>query len=87
MFASITEFKPRNQEIKQYTDEDLGAAFDSVKNSKNWKNPINRLISNDADRELIARAIIYFTGSRPEFIEQNGKTRVIASGYYNAIGM
>ena len=87
MFASVTEFKPRTQQVKQYTDEELGAAFDRVKNSKNWKNPINRLISNDEDRELITKAIIHYTGSCPEFIEQNGKTRVISIGYYNAIGM
>jgi len=72
----------------EYTDEQLDAAFKRVANSKNWKNRINRIVvADDAERDLIARAVIHYTGSVADFIEVGpNKYRVIANGYYAAIG-
>lgn len=90
MFATITEFQPRAKvAAKEYTQDELRAAFDRVACTKNWKNRINRIvtIADAAERDLISKAIIHFTGSVPEFVEQpSGKVRVIADGYYAAIG-
>ena len=90
MFATITEFQPRAKvQAQQYTQEQLSAAFDRVANSKNWKNRINSVITiaDDAERQLIAKAVIHFTGSVADFVEQgNNKYRVIADGYYASIG-
>lgn len=47
-----------------FSQEELQAAFDTVKNKKNWKTRIDRTI-NAADAELIISAIIHFHGSVP----------------------
>jgi chromosome condensin MukBEF MukE localization factor len=76
-------------ERPEYTQEQLQAAFNKVANSKNWKNRINRIVTvaDDSERDLIARAVIHFTGSVADFIELgDNKYRVIADGYYAAIG-
>ena len=93
---TITEFKPRSVARREYSQEELLAAFKRVENKKNWKNPINRIVTVDGeeDERLITQAVIHFTGSVPMFEEvphpwrDDGKKRfrVIAEGYYNAIG-
>lgn len=82
---TVTEWKPRNKPVDiDYSVEELTAAFNRVANKKDWKNAINRIvdINNDAERALINKAVIFFTGCCCDFIDlPNGKTRVIAAGY------
>jgi hypothetical protein len=73
--------------MKKYSQEQLKEAFNKVSNKKNWKNRINSTISSKENLDLIAEAIIHFTGSCPLFINKpNGKIRVTAAGYYLTIG-
>lgn len=81
--------KPRPR--VEYTQEQLEAAFDEVKNARHWKNPISRYIKkpDDAKRDLLTSAVIHFTGSVPEFYPhptKSGYVRISAAGYYATIG-
>lgn len=70
-----------------YTETQLRAAFDKVKNKRNWKNPINKVISADEDQRAISAAISWFCGSPCEFETlKSGQVRVTAAGYYACIG-
>ena len=66
----------------------LSAAFDRVKNAKHWKNPINKILAlTPEERNVIEDAVIHFAGCVPTFIKMaDGRTRVVAVGYYNAVG-
>lgn len=71
----------------RYTQEQLSQAFALVKNQENWKYPVDATVPADADTALIGDAVIYFTGSNPEFIKlPGGKMRVVAAGYYACVG-
>lgn len=87
---TVVEFKPRKVEHRVYTQEELLAAFKRVENKSDWKKRIWRLvvIKDQEDRQLITQAVIHFTGSVPEFFETAtpNKYRVVANGYYAAIG-
>lgn len=64
-------------------------AFDSVKDSKDWKNPINKVLDNPTPKylNLIDRAVIHFTGDGITVTPlKGGKVRVNAPGYYATIG-
>jgi hypothetical protein len=71
-----------------HTEKALHEAFDKVKNRSNWKMPISRRVKRDENLFLIADAVIFFTGSVPEWIEEGraDKIRIVASGYYAAVG-
>ena len=70
-----------------YTDDMLNEAFKLVRPDGNWKYPIHATVPADADRALIDRAIVYYTGSIAEFSPNpDGSWTVVAEGYYNAIG-
>lgn len=69
-----------------FTRRQLNDAFNLVKDRKNWKYPVNALVPRDVDRNLIASAVIFYTGSVPTFTREGRKLRVRAAGYYNAIG-
>jgi len=67
----------------------LWAAFDRVRDTSNWKMPINALIEvKDAEElALIDRAITHFTGSVPTVKRRkDGRYRIRAAGYYMTIG-
>lgn len=75
------------------TRQRLCDLFNTVADPDNWKNPIDAVIDLDpADEELLKRAVVFFTGSvatieRDPFGRDNGiEARVVADGYYNAIG-
>lgn len=75
-----------------YNHEELKAAFELVEDKRHWKNPINTVIEIDDERQmrLIREAVIYFTGSVPEFEKVNyGQNRyhVTAAGYFETIGV
>lgn len=77
--------------MRNYTDEQIEAmdkAFDRVKNPDNWKMPIDTVISlTEDEKKFLEEAIIFYTGSVPVFIPRtNGIYRVIAEGYYLAVG-
>lgn len=74
--------------MKNYTQKQLSDAFDLVKNSKHWKNPINKSVVTK-DPNLIIEAVIHFTGSVPLCIPvKNCKDKYSfkAAGYYATIG-
>ena len=61
--------------------------FNLVKPLRNWRDPINKVVSiSDDDIKLMKEAISIITGSRDIQIEQisNGQFQVTAEGYYNA---
>jgi hypothetical protein len=71
-----------------YTRDQLSAAIDLVTdNQKDWKDPIDIIVAADADQALIDVAVTFYTGSVPVFTAQpDGRVRVTAEGYYNAMG-
>jgi hypothetical protein len=75
-----------------YTDAklaELQRAFNRVVNAENWKRPIDATIRIEtiAEQALIREAVIFYTGSVPEFTTATARaTRVCAVGYYIAIG-
>lgn len=62
--------------------------FELVKPAENWKNPIHvRINAKGIDLNTLSDAIIFYTGSVPEFVDRKGDfVTVIADGYYLAIG-
>lgn len=77
---------------RDVTRRELSEAFKKVAPTGHWKNPINKLIAVTKDeRELVREAVVFFTGSVPEF-EHRGNVcdhevyRVTAAGYFTAIG-
>ncbi len=70
-----------------YTRDQLTEAFSLVKPAENWKYPISASIPDGTDEKLVTCAIIFFTGSIPDFFtDSDGERYVLASGYYNEIG-
>lgn len=66
-----------------YTREQLGAAFDKVKNPNHWKNPIDAYCHED-EVDMVREAVDFFTATVPEFwrLGQTSVMRVTAEGYY-----
>jgi hypothetical protein len=79
---------------REITWGELKDAFDRVADRTNWKLPIDATIrttpsANDSAREvrLMREAIVFFTGSAPEFeVMRPYVMRVTAAGYYAAVG-
>lgn len=80
---------------RDVTRGELSTAFDLVADRSNWKNPISALVNlTDSERDMVAGAVVFFTGSVASFeaishgTMQHGLTRyrVRAAGYYRAIG-
>lgn len=83
-----------------YTEAQLSAAFDTVKDPENWKNMILARIApvdgpvTEKHLDLVGRAVTFFTGSVATFTaindhetgEPNGAYLVEADGYYVACG-
>ncbi len=60
---------------KPVTRGQLSTAFDLVK-AKNWKDPIYATVeATDTDVAMITEAVIFFTGSVPEFAELKAKAK------------
>ncbi len=73
----------------KYTDEQMRAAFELVKNKEHWKNPVRATLpftTSEETLDIIFEAIIYYTGSFPEIYKNKKGYRVEAEGYYNASG-
>lgn len=69
-----------------YSQNQMAPAFDLVKDSEHWKNPIDKVIPADSDTNLIHAAVAFYTGSHAEFTPVDDGLRVTADGYYVAIG-
>jgi hypothetical protein len=71
-----------------YTDAQLHAAFDQVKDKDNWKDRISAII-DAKDQDVVDAAICYFTGGGADFwwpSKVKDRVRVRAPGYYAMIG-
>lgn len=79
------------------TRRELCAAFDRVADKANWKMPVDAIveIATHAELATIRQAVIFFTGSVPTFKPVaiirtlDGSVcryRVVADGYYRAVG-
>ena len=67
----------------------MDAAFKEIQNKEHWKMPIDHILDScdDAKQKLITNAVIFYAGCVPNFKRlPNGKVRVTAVGYYNAVG-
>jgi len=88
-FTNLTSEEWANKIIHPtlpYTNWEYHCALSLVTNKKNWKRTISSDIAQ-ADKVIVERAIMNATGSSSVFTEQpNGRLKVIADGYYNAIG-
>ena len=86
MQITVTEFSPRPKR-PEYTDEELRTAFGKVKNSSDWKGPINRWIKEE-DLPITENAVSHYTGSTVHIVdEKDGKVKIHADGYHRAVGM
>jgi hypothetical protein len=68
-----------------YTRDQLWEAFGRVKNKTDWKDVIDCIveIADDEDRDLIHKAVTFFTATVPAFKHLGGrKYRVTADGYH-----
>ena len=66
-----------------YSQARLASAFDRVRDSRDWKAPIQAEIWAE-DRPLVAAAVVCFTASEPSFSVVQGKPgrlEVSAPGY------
>lgn len=71
-----------------YTQAQLEAAFNLVRNKENWKYEVDHHFPPgvEIDTDLISAAVAYFTGSGAIFEVTEQGTRVTADGYYATIG-
>jgi hypothetical protein len=74
---------------RSITRAELRAAFDRVADRSHWKNPIasSVVIHSEFEREVIRRAVVFFTGSVPTFEHVAGPFFICrAAGYFAAVG-
>jgi hypothetical protein len=57
--------------------------FDLVCDPKDWRAPINKIVDQNADLELIREAIIFYTATVPKFKIVNDGYLVYSDGYRN----
>lgn len=71
-----------------YTQAQLKAAFDLVKNPENWKLRIDARVPGSTDVMLLHSAVEFFTGGAATIATdaRSGELHVQASGYYACIG-
>ena len=66
-----------------YRLEQLAAAFDRVMHPRDWQAPIRSVIPAE-ERELVAKAVLWFTDTAPEFRAVPGESdrlMITAPGY------
>lgn len=73
------------------TRGELTAYFNKVADPTNWKLEIDKVVElpTEFDRAMMFTAVLFFTGSAAELFHQHGepgKYRVMAVGYYAAVG-
>ena len=74
--------------FRGYAKGELKDAFARVQNVDHWKNSISAVPGNLSlsDREIISAAIVFYAGCEPVFSTEGRSTRVVAVGYYAAVG-
>ena len=80
MTASVA-YDPKR--LTGYRLEELAAAFDRVRNARDWKAPIQAVIPAQ-QRPLVEKAVLWFTETEPRFEEIPGESDrliVVAPGY------
>ena len=80
MTASVA-YDPKR--LTGYRLEELAAAFDRVRNGRDWKAPIQAVIPAH-ERPLVEKAVLWFTDTVPEFLahpEASDRLVVRAPGY------
>lgn len=63
--------------------DQLAAAFDRVRDDRDWQRPIHAVIPVE-DRLLVEEAVLWFTSTRPVFVEVPGvadRLVVTSEGY------
>ena len=60
--------------------EELKEYFEKVQNPNDWKAPINALV-DPADVDGVTEAVIFYTGTIPEYKRSGKQVRVTAVGY------
>lgn len=71
------------QRVTGYRREQLAAAFERVRNPRDWKAPIRAVIPA-AQRPVVEKAVLWFTATVPVFMAASGATGrlvVRAPGY------
>jgi hypothetical protein len=71
------------ERLTGYRLEQLAAAFDRVRNARDWKAPIQAVIPA-AERPVVEKAVLWFTDTVPVFAAHPGaadRLVVRASGY------
>lgn len=66
-----------------YRLDELAAAFDRVRDARDWKAPIRAVIPAN-DRPVVEKAVLWFTDTVPVFAEASGEADrlvVRAQGY------
>jgi hypothetical protein len=66
-----------------YRFEQLAAAFDRVRDPRDWKAPIRSVIPA-SDRDVVEQAVLWFTAAAPAFQAVPGETdrlEITAPGY------
>jgi hypothetical protein len=65
-----------------YRQEQLAAAFDRIRNARDWKAPIRAVIPA-AERPVVEQAVRWFTETAPVFapIQGGDRLEVTAPGY------
>ena len=74
--------------ITGFRQDELAAAFDRVRDARDWKAPIRAVIPAD-ERPLVEQAVLWFTETRPVFESvpgQTGRLVVMAPGWRGGTG-
>lgn len=70
-----------------YTETQLSEAFDMIRPTENWKMPIDAVIRDNDNVELVQYACMFYTGDYGTVTDNNdGTYRIRAPGYYMTIG-
>ena len=77
--------QPYNLSYSEAKPSDLETTFDEVKNKRNWKLGVNRLMFKPGaiKEALIEKAVAHFTGSEVQWSKASGgRVRIMYAGYY-----
>ncbi len=70
------------------TRRELSKAFDLVKDSDHWKNPINCVIKDPGQEtlNLIEQSVAFFAGCETQITKSGKFVAISAAGYFNTLG-
>jgi hypothetical protein len=89
-FNTLTEAEALAKMGIKFSRQQMLTAFNAVQHCTNWKLG-NRAWINEADADVTAEAIVFFTGSAMRVISKHGpigrgRLQIEFDGYYKAIG-